>query len=244
MQVIYMSESIIKMNFTSKISANLFGVAGIATAILLDAAPSKANLFIDFIPLNPTQTRIKASGTINPSLLGTSSAGNVTTGPTGGNTSAINKIADTLRFSYSPTVVPINPGRRYAITGPTTDPFAGGGNFQWVTQPGPPTPSNNPPLQLRFGSNMDLWFPNTFTGGASPLNSDLPVDGFFDVNVSLAQIGFLGSSLTFTSGSEQIILSNNYQVPGPLPLLGAAAAFGYSRKLRNRIQKSTPSRTA
>jgi hypothetical protein len=91
---------------------------------------------------------------------------------------------------------------------------------------------------------MDLWFPNTFTGGASPLNSDLPVDGFFDVNLSLAQIGFLGSSLTFTSGSEQIILSNNYKVPGPLPLLGAAAAFGYSRKLRNRIQKSTPSRTA
>ena len=27
-------------------------------------------------------------------------------------------------------------------------------------------------------------------------------------------------------------------VPGPLPALGAAAAFGYSRKLRNRIKKS------
>jgi hypothetical protein len=25
------------------------------------------------------------------------------------------------------------------------------------------------------------------------------------------------------------------QVPGPLPLLGAATAFGYSRKLRRRI---------
>lgn len=137
MQVIFMSQSIIKMNFTSKISANLLGVAGIATAILLDAAPSKANLFIDFIPLNPTQTRIKASGTINPSLLGTSSAGAVSTAPSGGNTSAINKAADALRFSYSPTVVS-NPGRRYAITGTTTDPFAGGGNFQWVTQPPPP----------------------------------------------------------------------------------------------------------
>jgi hypothetical protein len=239
MQVIFMSQSIIKMNLNSKISANLLGVAGIATAILLDAAPSKANLFIDFIPLNPTQTRIKASGTINPSLLGTSSAGAVSTAPSGGNTSAINKAADALRFSYSPTVVS-NPGRRYAITGPTTNPFAGGGNFAWTGT----TPTNNPPLQLRFGTDMDLWFPNTFTGGASPLNSDLPVDGFFDVNLSLAQIGFLGSSLTFTSGSEQIILSNNYKVPGPLPLLGAAAAFGYSRKLRNRIQKSTPSRTA
>jgi len=29
-------------------------------------------------------------------------------------------------------------------------------------------------------------------------------------------------------------------VPGPLPLFGAAAAFGFSRKLRNRIKRSTP----
>jgi hypothetical protein len=30
-------------------------------------------------------------------------------------------------------------------------------------------------------------------------------------------------------------------VPGPLPLFGAAAAFGYSRKLRNRIRKTSNS---
>jgi hypothetical protein len=30
------------------------------------------------------------------------------------------------------------------------------------------------------------------------------------------------------------------EVPGPVPLLGAAAAFGYSRKLRRRIGTSTP----
>jgi hypothetical protein len=28
-------------------------------------------------------------------------------------------------------------------------------------------------------------------------------------------------------------------VPGPLPVLGAAAAFGFSRKLRKRIKRST-----
>ena len=28
------------------------------------------------------------------------------------------------------------------------------------------------------------------------------------------------------------------EVPGPLPVLGIAAAFGYSRKLRKRIQAS------
>jgi hypothetical protein len=94
---------------------------------------------------------------------------------------------------------------------------------------------------------MDLWLPNSFTGGASPINSALPVAGFFDVNLTLAQI--FGSStpsqFAFTSGTEQIILRNNpAPAPGPVPLLGAAAAFGYSRKLRNRIQKSIPARLA
>jgi hypothetical protein len=92
---------------------------------------------------------------------------------------------------------------------------------------------------MRFGSTKDIWLPNTYTGGA--------IDGSFDVNFSLAQIfgPSAPSTFAFTSGSEQIILRNDpAQAPGPVPLLGAAAAFGYSRKLRNRIQKSTPSRTA
>ena len=71
------------------------------------------------------------------------------------------------------------------------------------------------------------------------------MNGFFDVNTTLAGIGLTSPTIVFTSGTEQIILRNNPpQVPGPLPLLGAAAAFGYSRKLRNRIQKSTPSPAA
>ena len=34
-------------------------------------------------------------------------------------------------------------------------------------------------------------------------------------------------------------ISNTYaqtEVPGPLPLLGAGAAFGFSRRIRNRIK--------
>ena len=225
-----------------KLTYSLLGVAGITTAVLLDAAPSKALMYIDFIPLSPTTTRIQSSGTINPTLLGTFAVGAVSTAASGGNTSAINKATDSLRFTYSSSTVS-NPGRRYAITGPTTDPFSGGGNSVWTGT----TPVNNPPLQMRFGSSMDLWLPNSFTGGASPINSALPVAGFFDVNLTLAQI--FGSStpsqFAFTSGTEQIILRNNpAPAPGPVPLLGAAAAFGYSRKLRNRIQKSIPARLA
>ena len=42
-----------------------------------------------------------------------------------------------------------------------------------------------------------------------------------------------------TNGTAQITgLTNSFQtaVPGPLPILGAGAAFGFSRKLRNRIK--------
>ena len=220
---------------------SLLGVAGIATAILLDAAPSKAILFIDFIPLSLTQTRIKAHGTINPSLLGTSAAGSVAVSPTPPtNSSRISLNADDVRFNYASTGSNVT-GRRYAITG-TSNPFTGtASNAGWTGT----TPTNDPPLFLRFGTNMDLWLPNTFTGGATAVNQVKPLDGFFDVNLSLAQINLASPTIVFTSGSEQIILRNNPAlVPGPVPLLGAAAAFGYSRKLRNRIQKSTPSRTA
>lgn len=223
-----------------KLTSSLLGAAGIATAILLDAAPSKAVLYIDFIPLSPTKTRIKASGTINPSNLAITPppvAATVSSASTGPSTSAINKATDGLRLTYGapPTAMA---GFRYKLTGPS-DPFFGGGNFAWA---GPSTPANNPPFQLRF-SSMDFWLPDTFTGGATPVNLAKPLNGFFDVNLSLAQIGVNGA-VAFTSGSEQVILRNATDIPGPVPILGAAAAFGYSRKLRNRIQKSTSLRTA
>ncbi len=218
-----------------KLTYSLLGVAGITTAILLDAAPSKALMYIDFIPLSPTQTRITASGSLTPASLGASTANSQQTnpGPTGGTTSSLNKGTDTLRFTYSNPAVGSIAGKRYAISG--ADPFVGGGTQNWTGT----TPVNNPPLIMRFGTTQDIWLPNTYTGGA--------IVASFDVNLSLAAIfgASAPSQFAFTSGSEQIILRNNpAQTPGPVPLLGAAAAFGYSRKLRNRIQKSTPSPAA
>jgi hypothetical protein len=224
-------EFITKMNITTT-GLKLLAVAGIATATLLDAAPSKAILYIDFIPLSPTQTRIQASGSLDSTLLGTSSSGAVSTAASGTTSSGINSSTDALRFTYSPSTVS-NAGRRYSFTG-TTNPFTiAGGNTNWSGT----TPTNNPALLLRF-TNQDLWLPNTYTSGD-------PINGFFDVNLSLAQISLSAKTILFTSGTEQIILRNNPPpAPGPVPLLGAAAAFGYSRKLRNRIQKSTPSPVA
>ena len=222
------------MMISTQIRRSLCGATLIATVALVDAAPSKAVLFIDFIPLSSTSTRIQASGSLTPASLGTSTSTAQQTGSTGGNTSRLDKGTDTLRFTYSASAVTGIAGKRYDISG--TDPFVGGGvqNFTAGT-----TPVNNPPLILRFGGTKDIWLPDTYTGGA--------INGSFDVNFSLA--GIFGatppSQFAFTSGTEQIILRNNpAQAPGPVPLLGAAAAFGYSRKLRNRIQKSTPSPVA
>jgi hypothetical protein len=39
-----------------------------------------------------------------------------------------------------------------------------------------------------------------------------------------------------TQFSNRLNQQNPSEVPGPLPLLGAGAAFGFSRKLRNRVK--------
>lgn len=53
-----------------------------------------------------------------------------------------------------------------------------------------------------------------------------PTAGFANLDVTNAVYGALnGATLTY-----------EYDVPGPLPLLGAGAAFGWSRKLRRRIK--------
>jgi hypothetical protein len=60
-------------------------------------------------------------------------------------------------------------------------------------------------------------------------------------NTTLAGLGFTTTGLigtwTLTDGGEQIRVVLT-EVPGPLPLLGAGTAFGFSRRLRRRISAS------
>ena len=52
------------------------------------------------------------------------------------------------------------------------------------------------------------------------------------------------NSSTFTWATSRVVPGgggNSASVPGPLPVLGVAAAFGFSRKLRKRIKSSTNS---
>ena len=73
------------------------------------------------------------------------------------------------------------------------------------------------------------------------------VPGFSDVSEAffaydLDAIGSQGGagSLAFT----RVVNPETSTVPGPLPLLGAAACFGYSRRLRQRIQGSASARVS
>jgi hypothetical protein len=62
-----------------------------------------------------------------------------------------------------------------------------------------------------------------------------------DIGLSSTPSGVLGS-WTVLSSDDTITLSLiNNPVPGPLPILGAGAAFGFSRRLRRRINASQTS---
>jgi hypothetical protein len=86
-----------------------------------------------------------------------------------------------------------------------------------------------------FGTGTCTTFTTTDTGSTGALSTLLGTPGLtiwvedtYSTTVPGAQI--TGMSNSFTT------MKNGTEVPGPLPLLGAGAAFGFSRKLRNRMK--------
>jgi hypothetical protein len=79
----------------------------------------------------------------------------------------------------------------------------------------------------------------------TPIVSSATFNGQTLANLGFTTTGLIGTwSLTGTSETIQLFLGNPpaAAVPGPLPLFGAGAAFGWSRRLRKRIATplSTP----
>lgn len=132
-------------------------------------------------------------------------------------------------------VVCTGPGtflQMFPITGPTT--FPGNVNIFSGTGIGPETTGLSG-VGNGFGIN-----PSYVSG--QPINSR----SIF-LNQTLASLGFNTTGLigtwTLAEGGDQINLVLGppapaaASAPGPLPLLGAAAAFGFSRRLRRRVPK-------
>ena len=71
----------------------------------------------------------------------------------------------------------------------------------------------------------------------TPIVSSATFNGATLAGLGFTTTGLIGTwSLTGTSETIQVILgAPAAAVPGPLPLFGAAAAFGWSRRLRKRI---------
>ena len=96
--------------------------------------------------------------------------------------------------------------------------------------------SDGPPVTfemiLREGSNyIELQY-----GNAPNFESSLTI-GITNVN-STDALTLVNSDPSLDVGISNRSFLLTHPVPGPLPLFGAAAAFGYSRKLRKRIVRS------
>jgi hypothetical protein len=78
---------------------------------------------------------------------------------------------------------------------------------------------------------------------ATPIVSSATFNGQTLASIGFTTTGLIGTwTLDGTSESIQVFLGPPAAVPGPLPLVGAAAAFGVSRRLRKRVAAplSTP----
>lgn len=91
------------------------------------------------------------------------------------------------------------------------------------------------PVQFVFGFGQEIWVPAGYQSGA-PLNASAIFQG-----ETLESLGVNPGMYTWTWGfgadADDLTLHVEQTippVPGPLPLLGAGAAFGWSRRLRKR----------
>jgi len=105
---------------------------------------------------------------------------------------------------------------------PSSPPYFDQAFLAWITNP----PSEN-------GVKKEIFdvLTNTLLGGIAVNGSSFS----FGPNVSKIRVRD-----TITAADSYDNISNNFsqadRVPGPLPLLGAGAAFGFSRRIRSRIK--------
>jgi len=150
-------------------------------------------------------------------------------------------VDNTFQFTF-----PVQPQRRYFI-----DPDVAIG-YDYSVTGGPLFSSVLVPAGINASNTFDLVYSglsDTITGGvaytfATPQSlfsiRGIDIAANLDPNNPTAFV----TGLTFNSSGivnvTQVPIRNSTSVPGPLPLLGIFAAYGYSRTLQKRIKFSKP----
>ena len=79
--------------------------------------------------------------------------------------------------------------------------------------------------------------------GQGPLFAYSTFSLFGTVVTTVNAVNALGLTISpvpiLAGASNNYAVAREVPVPGPLPLMGAGIAFGFSRRLRSRIQRST-----
>jgi MYXO-CTERM domain-containing protein len=129
----------------------------------------------------------------------------------------------------------------YAISGPSG--FGGNGsiyadsvegfNFQLFPSSFNPSFSGNLPFKNTYTIDTGYVLGQPFYSSATFNGKSLASEGFTATGlVGTWTIDGTSESINICIGADPCVPA---QVPGPLPLLGAGAAFGWSRRLRKRI---------
>jgi len=125
-------------------------------------------------------------------------------------------------------------GSPYALTGPII--FAGNAALQGAD-------SVSGFSSSIVGASSQLIVESTYTGG--PISGNATFNGQTLLGLGFTTPGLIGTwTIIGTSETINVLVGAPpapSAVPGPLPLLGAGAAFGYSRRLRRRVSLSRTS---
>ena len=81
----------------------------------------------------------------------------------------------------------------------------------------------------------DAGFTTPILTGSPLVSTDGSNTGLVPIIGNYTKI-YVRDSFTVGAGGQLDNYTNTFQTPGPLPILGAGAAFGFSRKLRGRIK--------
>ena len=185
-------------------------------ALLLSQGQAKAVLTYNIFESGGNVV-VQASGSLNLTGSQKSSAG--TCGATGAIVSTIAAICTGTDF--------VSPIDSLKISGPT--------NFNGTAEIFPASSVSG--ISTAFSGLEQLLIIDPTYVSSTPIVSSATFNSTTLAGLGFTATGLIGTwTLDGTSESIQVILgAPAASVPGPLPLLGAGAAFGWSRRLRKRI---------